>query len=101
MCDKTTRPRKHRGGVLVPVIIANKKKLTNPFYIYRFYKLLREEYDSVIVPVVVSISFTSNLIARLSNSRVRIGARSLDGKKNKSDYFFTHRILIDWRRHPY
>jgi ADP-heptose:LPS heptosyltransferase len=53
-----------------------------------------------IVPVVVSISFTSNLIARLSKAKVRIGAKSLDGKKNKSSYFFTHRIPIDWRRHP-
>ncbi len=82
------------------IFIFNKKKLYSPFYLYRFYKLLREEYDLVIVPVVVSISFTSNLIARFSNARVRIGARSLDGKKNKSDYFFTHRISIDWRRHP-
>lgn len=82
------------------LFVFDKKKLYSPLYIYRFLKLLRENYDMVIVPVVVSISFTSNLLARLSNSAVRIGAKSLDGKRNKSDYFFNHRVPIDWRRHP-
>lgn len=82
------------------IFIFNKKRLYNPVYVYRFFMLLREKYDMTIVPVVVSISFTSNLISRLSNSRVRIGAKSLDGRINKSDFFFTHRIQIDWRRHP-
>ena len=63
------------------IFIFNKKRLLNPFYVYGFYKLLRENYDMGIVPVVVSISFTSNLIARLSKAKVRIGAKSLDGKK--------------------
>ena len=82
------------------IFIFDKRKIYNPSYISKFYKLIREEYDIVIVPVVVSISFTSNLIARLSNSKIRIGAKSLDGKLNSSAYLFDRRVNIDWRKHP-
>ena len=82
------------------LFIFNKKKIYNPFYCKEFINLLREEYDVAIVPVVVSISFTSNLIAGLSNSKIRIGARFLEGRKNESDFFFDRRVLLDWRRHP-
>ena len=82
------------------IVIFYKKKLFNPVYFFSFRKILKEEYDLVIVPVVVSISFTSNLIARISNSKIRIGAESLDGKINESAYFFDRRVKLDWRRHP-
>lgn len=82
------------------LFIFNKKKLYNPVYFKNFLKLLKEDYDVTIVPVVVSISFTSNLIAGISNAKVKIGPQSLDGKRNKSDYFFNRRIKLDWRRHP-
>jgi ADP-heptose:LPS heptosyltransferase len=82
------------------LFVFNKKKIFNPFYLIDFLKLLREQYDVVIVPVLVSISFTSNLIARLSKSRVRIGAAYLNGLKNESDFFFDRRINLDWRQHP-
>ena len=82
------------------LFIFNKKKIYNPFYFIRFVKLLRKEYDVVIVPVVVSISFTSNLIARMSNSKIRIGARYLNGTKNESDFFFDRKVTLDWRMHP-
>ncbi|MEO8398378.1 MAG: glycosyltransferase family 9 protein [Ignavibacteriaceae bacterium] len=82
------------------IFIFDKKKLFNPFYLFNVIKLIREEYDVAIVPVVVSISFTSNLISRLSNSKIRIGPESLDGKINKSAYLFDRRVKIDWRKHP-
>lgn len=78
----------------------NKKKLFNPFYFYKLIKVLNAGYDVAIVPVVVSISFTSNLLARLSKSKIRIGVSFLEGEKNKSDFFFDKRVNLDWRNHP-
>ncbi len=82
------------------LFIFDKKKIYNPAYFKEFWDLLKEEYDVVIVPVVVSISFTSNLISRIANAKIRIGPKILDGKKNYSDFFFDRRVLLDWRRHP-
>ena len=82
------------------IFIFDKKKLFNPVYLRRTFNFLREGYDLAIVPVVVSISFTSNLLARLANATARIGANSLDGKINSSSYFFDRRVDIDWRNHP-
>jgi len=80
--------------------VFNKKKLINPIYFSKTLKFLREDYDLVIVPVVVSISFTSNLLARIAKAKSRIGANSLDGKSNPSVFFFDRRVDLDWRIHP-
>lgn len=80
--------------------VFNKFKMYNPFKLYSFWKFLRKEYDVVIVPVTVSISFTSNLIARIAKARIRIGPNSLDGKSNESAFLFDRRIDIDWRKYP-
>ena len=82
------------------IYIFDKKKLFNPVYFFSTIKFFREGYDLAIVPVVVSISFTSNLLARLSNSKIRIGANSLNGESNPSSFFFDRRIELDWRSHP-
>ena len=82
------------------LFIFDKKKLINPAYFNELQKLLKENYDIAIVPVTVSISFTSNLLARFANAKIRIGPQSLDGKENKSDFFFDRRIIIDWRKFP-
>jgi ADP-heptose:LPS heptosyltransferase len=82
------------------IYVFDKKKLLDPVYIYRTFKFFRDDYDLAIVPVVVSISFTSNLLARLSKSKIRIGANSLNGELNLSSFLFDRRIDIDWRKHP-
>ncbi len=82
------------------VFIFDKKKIYNPYYLSKFIRLLKEGYDVTLVPVTVSISFTSNLIARFSKTETRIGPRSLDGKNNESAFLFDRRVEIDWRKHP-
>lgn len=80
--------------------VFNKSLMFNPLKLFSFLKFLRNPYDVVIVPVTVSISFTSNLMARLSNSKIRIGPNSLDGNPNKTAFLFDKRIDIDWRKYP-
>jgi len=82
------------------IYVFDKKRLFNPVYFYRTLKILRKGYDLAIVPVVVSISFTSNLLAGISKSKIRIGAKSLNGEPNLSAFFFDRRIELDWRNHP-
>ncbi len=82
------------------IFILNKKKLFNPFYIFKTWKLLRKQYDLAVVPVIVTISFMSNLIARLAKASSRIGASYLNGLKNNSVFFFDRRVNLDWRAHP-
>ena len=89
-----------KNKLLDDLIIYDKTELYNPYKLISFVKKLRKEFDLTIVPVTVSISFTSNLIARISKSKIRIGPASLDGKPNPSSYFFDRRVDIDWRRHP-
>ncbi len=80
--------------------IFDKRKLFSPAYIIKAIKLFREEYDLAIVPVTVSVSFTSNLLGRLANSKIRIGAKSLDGDENKGEFLFDRRVNLDWRHAP-
>ena len=82
------------------IFIFYKKKIFNPYYLLKFIRLLKEGYDVTLVPVTVSISFTSNLIARLSRAKTRIGPLSLDGNNNESAFFFDRKVEIDWRKHP-
>ncbi len=76
----------------------DKKNLFSVKFLTSFYRFLRDDYDMVITPVVVSISFTSNLMAGISRGSRKIGAASLNGEINDSAYFFHERIDLDFRR---
>jgi len=80
--------------------VFNKRKLFNIIYLIKFIKLLRSGYDLAIVPVTVSISFTSNFIAGISKSRSRLGCESLNGIKNNYSFLFDRRIRLNWNKHP-
>lgn len=58
--------------------------------------LRRENFDLAIVPSTVSVSFTSDLIARLSGARVRIGVSRLDGKETLSAFCFNVPVELAW-----
>jgi len=67
----------------------------------RFIRTLRaENFDLAIVPSTVSMSFTSDLLARLSGARTRIGANSLDGRENIAACCFNLPVELDWRTTP-
>ena len=89
-----------KNNFIDDLFIFDKRKLLLPTYFLKLYKILRKQYDAAIVPVTVSISFTSNLLCRFSDSKIRIGPRSLDGKPNESAYLFDKLIDIDWQKYP-
>ncbi|HEX2868451.1 MAG TPA: glycosyltransferase family 9 protein [Ignavibacteriales bacterium] len=80
--------------------VFDKKKIYLPSYFNEFLRLLRQPYDLAVVPVTVSISFTSNLMARLANAKARIGVRSLNGTLNRYHFLFDRKVSMDWMRHP-
>ena len=89
-----------KNKLIDELIVFDKTKMFNPIELIRFILKLRQQFDLTIVPVTVSISFTSNIIARIAKSKIRIGPKSLDGIPNNSAYFFDRRVDIDWRKHP-
>lgn len=82
------------------LIVFDKSKMFNPLNLFSLIQKIRKGFDVAIVPVTVSISFTSNLLAGLSKSKIKIGPNSLDGILNESAYFFDRRVDIDWRKYP-
>ncbi|CUS89956.1 glycosyltransferase family 9 protein [Candidatus Kryptobacter tengchongensis] len=73
------------------------KFFISPSKIFEFVRKLKSGFDIAIVPVTVSISTTSNLLAYFSNARVRIGPASLDGKENPTAFLFNYQVDLDWR----
>lgn len=77
------------------VIVLDKNEFWNPLRLIKFFRGLRKQkFDLAIVPVTVSISFTSCLIARLSGAKFTIGPASLDSKPNKYAFLFDYKIAV-------
>lgn len=73
----------------------------SPLLFLKFLRSLRKErYDMAIVPVTVSMSVTSDLIALCSGATVRIGAESLGGIRNPAISCLTHPVPLDWKNDP-
>ncbi len=78
----------------------DKKALYGISYLKQFFRVLRKGYDVVLVPVTVSISSTSSILARMAKSEYTIGPSSLDGQGNKLSFLFDCPLELDWRRDP-
>jgi ADP-heptose:LPS heptosyltransferase len=64
-----------------------------------FIKGLRAPHiDLAIVPATVSMSLTSDILAYVSGARWRIGAGSLEGKKNPGAILYTDPVALSWDR---
>jgi ADP-heptose:LPS heptosyltransferase len=79
------------------VVVFDKKRLVNPAYFFRFWRVLRAGYDAALTPVTVSLTYTGDLLARLAKAKTRVGAKRLEGKTNASAYFHDRRVALDWR----
>ncbi len=73
------------------------KFFKSPKKFFEFINKLKSGFDIAIVPVTVSISTTSNLLAYISNARIRIGPKSLNGMENPTSFLFNYQVILDWR----
>lgn len=87
------------NSLLQCLFVFDKKKITDPRYFRELWSVLHAGYDVCFAPATVSISFTNDLLARLSDAKYRVGVASLDGKENAFAFFFHNRVTIDWRAH--
>lgn len=80
--------------------VFNKSAILTWQYLKNLKHFLHSDYDVVIVPATVSISATSCMLSRFSDAKKRIGPEELDGKPNKLNFLFHHRIKLSWLLHP-
>ncbi len=82
------------------LFIFDKGKIINPDYVFNFSKYLKYNYDLCIVPVTVSISKTSCILAGLSDAKLKIGPAELEGKENNYSYIFNKTVNMNWSDMP-
>lgn len=90
----------HKNKFIDELFVFDKGKIVSFGYFKKLIRFLRQDYDLAVVPVTVSISFTSNLLCRIAKAKIRIGSKSLGGKENLSAFFFDRRIILDWKKYP-
>ncbi|HUL43653.1 MAG TPA: glycosyltransferase family 9 protein [Bacteroidota bacterium] len=83
----------------VDEVVAYQKKVfwKNPLAFFSFVRKLRKNrFDLAVVPVTVSLSVTSDLIARFSGATYIVGASSLNGLANPAAAFHSIGIDLKW-----
>lgn len=90
----------HKSKFIDELFVFDKSKILSFVYFKKLIRFLRKDYALAIVPVTVSISFTSNLLCRIAKAKIRIGPNSLSGKENPSAFFFDRRINLNWKKYP-
>ena len=69
-----------------------------PVRLVRFLENLhKRNFDVVIIPATVSMSFTSDFLGWVTGAPWRVGARSLEGRANPAGVFHTLVRDLDWR----
>ena len=72
--------------------------LKSPGLLIHFIRELRKiKYDFAVVPVTVSTSVTSDLIAFFSHAKYRIGAVMLSGVENRTGFLYNYRVVLNWQ----
>jgi ADP-heptose:LPS heptosyltransferase len=74
----------------------DKSKLHKIDYFGSLIKFLKNNYDVVIIPTTVSISFTSHFLGRIAKAKTE----SLNDEINQFSYLCDRRISLDWRTNP-
>ncbi len=77
------------------IIFYTKGSLTNIFGFYK--KLRKKKYDIGIVPSTVKRSDTSHIINYFSGAKIRVGAKSINGKPNKASFLLNIKSDFDWQ----
>ncbi|MBM4174679.1 MAG: glycosyltransferase family 9 protein [Ignavibacteria bacterium] len=87
-----------QNEMLSNIILFDKKKLFSVRYIkYLATQLRGKKFELGLVPVTVSISFTSGILVRLAKCKYLIGPSSLDGKLFSGRFLFNSAVDFDWR----
>lgn len=80
--------------------IYNQRGFFFPNFWFGLIRVLKKNYDLVVVPATVSISKTSCLLGRFARAEFRVGPNSLDGMKNLLASLFHKRVNLNWRKFP-
>lgn len=80
--------------------VVERRKLFNPIYFFSILQKIKEEFDLTIVPNLGENFMVSDYIARFSNSKIRVGTKSLDGKNNPTSFCFDTKIDLNFSKHP-
>jgi heptosyltransferase-2 len=71
---------------------------SSPKTILKFIKELRSrKYQIGIVPSTIVLSRTSHIINWISGAKIRVGAKSIDGKENESHKYLNVKTDFDWK----
>ncbi len=90
------------AGYLDEIIVYDKKKfLRSPIQVWKFGRALkRRNFDLALTPSTVSMSVSSDILTFFSGAKRRIGAGSLDGRKNMTGYLYNVQVALNWKRDP-
>ena len=75
---------------------------SGPRSIKRFLKKLRKrKYQIGIVPSTVSVSRTSHIINYLSKAKIKVGVKSIDGKRNDAEFMLNIKSDFNWDKQKF